>query len=137
MVQKTSKAFVGASWVATAIGKIGFIAGLLRSSLSFNEKGFFFTVLIFGMFSVVSLQKAVRDKIEKIPVSNVYYGICWVVTIASILLLTAGLLHIELLPSEKGFYAFAFVLSLFGAVAVQKNTRDELATKGQVYARIE
>jgi uncharacterized membrane protein YiaA len=26
--------------------------------------------------------------------------------------------------SEKGFYAMAFVLSLFAAIAVQKNTRD-------------
>ncbi|MEM7162189.1 MAG: inner membrane protein YiaA [Bacteroidota bacterium] len=137
MVQKTSKAFVGASWAATAIGKIGFIAGLLRSGLSFNEKGFFFTVLLFGMFSVISLQKAVRDRLEKIPVSNIYYGICWVVTIISGILLTAGLIQIELLPSEKGFYAFAFVLSLFGAVAIQKNTRDELAAKDQIYARIE
>jgi hypothetical protein len=26
--------------------------------------------------------------------------------------------------SEKGFYAMAFLLALFGAVAVQKNIRD-------------
>jgi uncharacterized membrane protein YiaA len=26
--------------------------------------------------------------------------------------------------SEKGFFAMAFALSLFGAVVVQKNTRD-------------
>ncbi|WP_253927089.1 YiaA/YiaB family inner membrane protein, partial [Shigella sonnei] len=29
-----------------------------------------------------------------------------------------------LLLSEKGFYGLAFFLSLFGAVAVQKNIRD-------------
>jgi len=29
-----------------------------------------------------------------------------------------------LAQSEKGFYAMSFLLSLFGAVAVQKNTRD-------------
>nr|WP_225872490.1 YiaA/YiaB family inner membrane protein [Pedobacter polaris] len=28
------------------------------------------------------------------------------------------------MPSEKGFYAFAFLLALFGAITVQKNTRD-------------
>ena len=27
-------------------------------------------------------------------------------------------------PSEKGFYAMSFVLSLFAAVTVQKNVRD-------------
>jgi hypothetical protein len=30
----------------------------------------------------------------------------------------------ELASSEKGFYAMSFLLSLFGAVAVQKNVRD-------------
>ncbi|MFT4838531.1 MAG: putative membrane protein YiaA, partial [Oleispira sp.] len=27
-------------------------------------------------------------------------------------------------PSEKGFYGMSFLLSLFAAIAVQKNTRD-------------
>ena len=31
-----------------------------------------------------------------------------------------------ILPSEKGFYAFGFLLGLFGAISVQKNTRDNL-----------
>ena len=31
--------------------------------------------------------------------------------------------------SEKGFYAMSFVLSIFSAIAVQKNTRDMKATK--------
>jgi uncharacterized membrane protein YiaA len=30
----------------------------------------------------------------------------------------------DLLLSEKGFYGMAFLLSLFAAIAVQKNTRD-------------
>lgn len=137
MSQKTSKAFVGASWVATVTGKLGFIIGLWRSALTINEKGFFFTVLMFGMFGVISLQKAVRDKLEGIPTTNVYYGICWFATIISVVLLVVGLWNMELLPSEKGFYAFAFILSLFGSVAVQKNTRDTIAASGRVYATIE
>jgi uncharacterized membrane protein YiaA len=39
-------------------------------------------------------------------------------------LLTVGLWNADLARSEKGFYAMAFVLSIFGAIAVQKNTRD-------------
>ena len=31
------------------------------------------------------------------------------------------------MPSEKGFYAIAFFLSLFGAISVQKNVRDSQA----------
>lgn len=40
------------------------------------------------------------------------------------LLLTVGLFNASLALSEKGFYAMAFLLSLFAAVAAQKNVRD-------------
>jgi uncharacterized membrane protein YiaA len=89
-----------------------------------NEKGYYFTVLLFGLFSVISVQKAVRDKLENIQVTEIYYGISWFTTIISILLLIVGLWNAELLLSEKGFYGISFVLSLFGAITVQKNTRD-------------
>lgn len=92
-----------------------------------NEKGYYFTVLMFGLFAVVSLQKSVRDRIEKVPVTDLYYAICWFSTILAIVLLIVGLWNATLLPSEKGFYAFAFLLSLFAAIAVQKNTRDSQA----------
>ncbi|HRW43985.1 MAG TPA: YiaA/YiaB family inner membrane protein, partial [Flavobacteriaceae bacterium] len=68
--------------------------------------------------------KSVRDRQEGIPVTEVYYGISWFTTIASILLLVIGLWNADLELSEKGFYGMAFTLSLFAAVAVQKNTRD-------------
>jgi uncharacterized membrane protein YiaA len=41
-----------------------------------------------------------------------------------LILLTTGLWNATLASSEKGFYAMSFLLSLFGAVAVQKNVRD-------------
>ncbi len=126
MVQKTSNAFIAASWIAMGTGMIGFLSGLWRSEMLLNEKGFYFTVLMFGLFSVISLQKSVRDRLEGLPVTDIYYGICWFATILSILLLTVGLWNAVMLPSEKGFYAFAFLLGLFGAIAVQKNTRDNL-----------
>ena len=46
------------------------------------------------------------------------------VFIISVALLMVGLWNATLLLSEKGFYGLAFFLSLFGAVAVQKNIRD-------------
>jgi uncharacterized membrane protein YiaA len=121
---KTSAAFVGASWVALGMGMFGYLIGLWRSEMILNEKGFYFTVLMFGLFSVVSLQKSVRDRLEGFPVTDIYYGLSWFSTLLAITLLTIGLWNATLLPSEKGFYAFAFMLGLFGAIAVQKNTRD-------------
>lgn len=124
MYQKPSAAFIGASWVALGIGMIGFLIGLWRSDMQLNEKGYYFTVLMFGLFSVISLQKAVRDRLEGVPVTDIYYGLSWFSTLLCVVLLTIGLWNATMLPSEKGFYAFAFILSLFGGIAVQKNTRD-------------
>jgi uncharacterized membrane protein YiaA len=127
MVQKTSNAFIAASWVALGAGMVGYIVGLARAEMLLNEKGYYFTVLMFGLFAVVSLQKSVRDRLEKLPVTDMYYGICWFGTLLSIVLLTVGLWNATILPSEKGFYAFAFLLALFGAISVQKNTRDNMS----------
>ncbi|XZF16159.1 inner membrane protein YiaA [Chitinophagaceae bacterium MMS25-I14] len=126
MNQKPSNAFIAASWVAMGAGMIGYLVGLWRAEMQLNEKGYYFTVLMFGLFAVVSLQKSVRDRLEGLPVTDIYYGICWFSTILSIILLVVGLWNATILPSEKGFYAFAFLLALFGAIAVQKNTRDTL-----------
>ena len=124
MLQKPSNAFIAASWVALGTGMIGFLIGLWRAEMQLDEKGYYFTVLMFGLFAVVSVQKAVRDRLEDIPVTDIYYGLCWFATILSITLLVVGLWNASLLPSEKGFYAFSFLLALFGAIAVQKNIRD-------------
>lgn len=126
---KPSPAFVGASWLALGTGMIGYIIGLWRSDMQLNEKGYYFTVLMQGLFSVVSLQKAVRDKMENINVTEIYYGLAWFSTGLSMVLLVVGLWNAELLPSEKGFYAFAFILAMFSAVAVQKNVRDTQAAE--------
>ena len=124
--QNVSNAFIAASWIALGAGMIGFIVGLVRAEMELNEKGYYFTVLMFGLFAVVSLQKSVRDRLEKLPVTDIYYGICWFGTLLSIVLLVVVLWNATILPSEKGFYAFAFLLVLFGAISVQKNTRDNM-----------
>jgi uncharacterized membrane protein YiaA len=124
MLQKPSNAFIAASWAAMGIGIIGYFIGLWRSDMLLNEKGYYFTVVMFGLFSAVSVQKAVRDKLEGVKVTDIYYGLSWFAVILCIVLLSIGLFNASMLPSEKGFYAFAFVLAIFGAVAVQKNIRD-------------
>ena len=83
---------------------------------------------MFGLFAVVSLQKAVRDRLERIPITDIYLGIAWFSSVLAILLLIIGLWNADLLPSEKGFYAFAFILALFGVISVQKNIRDAQAS---------
>lgn len=123
-VQKPTAAFIGASWVALLVGSVTYLAGLWNSEMQLNEKGYYFTLLLYGLFAAVSLQKSVRDKLEGIPVTGIYFGLCWVSLGIVLVLLAVGLWNAKLLPMEKGFYAMAYVLSLFAAVAVQKNVRD-------------
>lgn len=49
---------------------------------------------------------------------------CLIAFVIAVGLLVVGLWNATLMLSEKGFYGLAFFLSLFGAVAVQKNIRD-------------
>jgi uncharacterized membrane protein YiaA len=123
-------AFKGASWAALLVGVTAYLIGLFNASMQLNEKGYYFAVLVFGLYSAVSLQKAVRDKEEGIPVTSIYYGISWFALIVSISLMAIGLYNAgSIVLSEKGFYAMSFVLSLFAAVTVQKNIRDTQKAK--------
>lgn len=121
---RPTSAFVFASWAVMIAGSLSYLFGLWNAEMQLNEKGYYFTLLLFGLFSAVSLQKTVRDRIEGIPVTNIYYGICWVALGSSVALLVIGLWNASLLASEKGFFAMAFLVSGFAAVAVQKNIRD-------------
>lgn len=121
---RPSFAWIAGSWGALLVGVGAYLIGLMNATMQLNEKGYYFTVLMYGLFSAVSLQKSVRDRDEGLPVTSVYYGICWFSTLLSLLLLAIGLYNAQLLLSEKGFYGMAFTLSLFAAAAVQKNTRD-------------
>lgn len=133
-MQRPTGAFVGASWAALLVGAVVYLTGLWNAGMQLNEKGYYFTLLMYGLFSAVSLQKSVRDRLEGIPVTGIYYGLCWVSLVMALLLLTVGLWNAALAPSEKGFYAMSFLLSLFGAVAVQKNIRDLAPFKDEAAA---
>jgi len=121
---KPTAAFIGASWFALLTGAVGYCIGLWNASMELNEKGYYFTILLFGLFAVISVQKSVRDRAEGLAVTDLYYSLSWFATIAAMILLTIGLWNADITLSEKGFYAMAFCLSMFSAIAVQKNTRD-------------
>ncbi|MCD8043124.1 MAG: hypothetical protein LUE98_01920 [Tannerellaceae bacterium] len=119
-----SMAFTTATWIVLLTGIICYLIGLYNAEMELNEKGYYLTILLFGLFAVIALQKSVRDKAEGIPVTNIFYGISWFGTIAAIALLVIGLYNADLLLSEKGFYGIAYLMSMYAAVSVQKNMRD-------------
>jgi uncharacterized membrane protein YiaA len=123
-LHKPSNAFISVSWLTLITGITAFMIGLYNADMMLNEKGYYFTVLLFGLFSVISVQKSVRDRLEGLPVTDIYYGLSWFSTLSAVVLLIIGLWNAELLLSEKGFYSMSYMMSMFSAIAVQKNTRD-------------
>jgi uncharacterized membrane protein YiaA len=127
--QGPTAAFVGAAWLALIAGALTYMIGLWNAGMQLNEKGYYFTILMYGLFAAISLQKTVRDRNDGVQVTGLYFGLCWLSVLLAILLLVTGLWNASLAPSEKGFYAMAFLLSMFAAVTVQKNVRDVAAQK--------
>ena len=123
-VPRPSSAFIGVSWTALLIGTVVYLMGLWNSTMALNEKGYYFVLLMYGMFATVSLQESVRDRLEGLRVSNQYYAIAWASVGICVVLLGFSLVRATLEMSEKGFFAMAYLMCLFGVTAVQKNTRD-------------
>lgn len=121
---RPTAAFVGASWAAVSLGIGAYLLGLWNADMLLSEKGYYLTLLLYGLFSVISLQKSVRDREEGIPITDIYFGLSWFSTLVALALLVVGLWNASLALSEKGFYAMAYALSLFAVITVQKNTRD-------------
>ena len=127
LINKPSKAFRMASVAMLVAGVAAFLIGLANATMQLNDKGYYLAVLLFCLFSFVSLQKTIRDKMEGQTISKPYFIMYWAAAGSAIALLTVGLVNAELLLSEKGFYAMAFLLSGFAAITVQKNVRDVMA----------
>jgi len=79
------------------------------------------------VFAAVSLQKSVRDRAENLPVSGLYLGLSWSVVGVAVVMLAVGLWNSDMALSEKGFYGLGYAMTLFAAIAVQKNVRDAAA----------
>ncbi|MBF7074780.1 hypothetical protein ISG33_15365 [Glaciecola sp. MH2013] len=129
LVEAPTKAFRIAAIVALMVGGLSYGLGLFNADMMLNEKGYYLAVMLFGLFSAVSVQKSIRDKTEKIKTSTVYHLLSLAAAASSIALLSVGLYNAELLLSEKGFFGMSFVLSLFAAITVQKNVRDMQASR--------
>ena len=124
LVNRPTLAFTAASWLAVLIGVVGFMIGLWNAEMPLHEKGYYLIILLYGLFSTISLQKTLRDQLEEIPVTMIYVALCWASVGICIGLLLFSLTNATLTLSEKGYYIMSFLLSLFGVTATQKNIRD-------------
>jgi len=114
------------AFACLAVGSGGFLLGLYNAtSLALSEKGYYLTLLAFGLFAAVSVQKNVRDKEIGLPVPTAYSAMSYIAALLSLTLLVVGLVNATLALSEKGYYAMSFVLALFSAITLQKHLRDQ------------
>ena len=130
-----TRAFRLAAIAALIVGVASFAIGLVNAEILLNEKGYYLATLLLGLFAAVSVQKSVRDRLEGIQTSHIYYLLSWAATGSAIVLLCIGLYNADLMLSEKGFFGIAFLLCLFASVTVQKNIRDVLASENIREAR--
>lgn len=120
-----SPAFIGASWLVLATGIGAYSVWLWNATMAVEVKYFYWIALMLALFAAVSISKTVRDKEEDIPVTNLYYGLCWVAVGVAVLTFGWVLWSSDTVnDAQKGFLAMSYLLSMFAAVAVQKNTRD-------------
>jgi len=62
-INRPSAAFIASAWTALLLGAVAYLVGLFNAEMLLNEKGYYLTLLLFGLFSAVSLQKSVRDRL--------------------------------------------------------------------------
>lgn len=114
----------------TLIGGAGFLLGLTNATnLALSEKGYYLTLLAFGLYAAISVQKNIRDAEEGIPVSSAYSWASYAALALALALLVVGLVNATLALSEKGYYGMSFLLALFSAIAFQKQLRDTPAAE--------
>src|SRR4051812_7811235 len=95
-LQRPTAAFIGASWLALLIGALTYLVGLWNAKMLLNEKGYYFVILMYGLFAAVSLQKSVRDRLEGTPVTGIYFSLCWISVGLALVLLAVGLWNADI-----------------------------------------
>src|SRR3712207_9315507 len=79
----------------------------MKYTAKIRRKLFFFNDTATTEIYTLSLHDALPIYLEDIPVTPIYFGLCWTSVILSIVLLSVGLWNASLSLSEKGFYAMA------------------------------
>lgn len=107
------------------IGTIAaYCIGLYNAELLLSEKGLYLMLLVMSVFTVVSVQKNIRDKLESIPVSEAMHKAAYGVLGLSLTVFAVSINNVELSLSEKGFFIISFLSSLYTSLVIQKNVRD-------------
>ena len=99
-------------WMLFLSGILTYSIGLWRACPLLSGKGYFFGVLMTGMFVTYVYQRA-----ENLDQSDERLtSVCQMVTLITVGLLLVGVWNAPLSPLEKGLYPVAFIICLLGQV---------------------
>jgi uncharacterized membrane protein YiaA len=73
--QRPTAAFVGASWAALLIGASAYLFGLWNAQMQLNEKGYYLTLLLYGLFAAISLKRL--NYVRQHQITFVKCELCW------------------------------------------------------------
>ena len=119
-IKKDDKLSLISTVSACVLGMSAFFIGLYNSEMALSEQGYYAVLLLYSVFSSISLQKTMLEIDSGISVSKFYRNICMISIVLALLFFIMGLFNAELLKSEKGFYAMSYILTLFSSLGIQK-----------------
>lgn len=110
-------------WLLFLSGALIYVIGLWRACPLLSGKGYFFGVLMTGMFVTYAYQRAVNLNQN----DERFASVCQMVALITVGLLLVGVWNARLLPLEMGLYPAAFFVSLLGQVLLQRSSENELS----------
>ncbi|MGI3447887.1 inner membrane protein YiaB [Citrobacter arsenatis] len=112
-------------WILFLSGALIYVIGLWRACPLLSGKGYFFGVLMTGMFVTYAYQRAVNLNQS----DERFASVCQMVVLITVGLLLVGVWNAPLAPIEMGLYPAAFIVSLLGQALLMRSA--EYLSKGQ------
>ncbi|MEG0802668.1 MAG: inner membrane protein YiaB [Citrobacter sp.] len=112
-------------WIIFLSGALMYVIGLWQACPLLSGKGYFFGVLMTGMFVGYVYQWAENLNLN----DERFVSVCQMVALITVGLLLVGVWNAPLSPLEKGLYPVAFFMCLLGQVLLMRSTEN--LSKGQ------
>ena len=109
-------------WILFFSGAFIYVIGLWRACPLLSSKGYFFAVLMTGMFVTYVYQRA--DNLNQND--EHFASVCQMVALITAGLLLVGVWNAPLAPFEIGLYPAAFFVCLMGQFLLQRSRNQAL-----------
>lgn len=120
-------AWQGVSWFAFGLGAVVFLYSVWYApGITVGERYFLYTAALFSLYGCVGVSKVVRDRVEGIPVTPLFYGLSFVAAIAPFVLVAYNMVFDSTLPATtRALLGMAYALTAYATLGIAKNERDK------------